>query len=257
MSYYDPFDDSGYDETATLEEESPRERRRRRGGPVGLYNLLSIIFFLGALAAVAVTVLIFRSPEPIALVQPQPTATLIPFPFLTPGNDSPTPTFETQNTGGLESTATETSESTSQPAATATELVDSGNPTSTPSLFPFTLVDNAITYEANQNEAGCDWSGIAGRVIDVNDDAVDGLPIQVTGPDDFEALVFSGTAPEYGPGGFEIGVADEPVEAEYRLQLLNTTGQAFSEPIIVRTLATCERNVAIAVFQQSENFEAP
>jgi hypothetical protein len=255
MSFYDPLDDYGYDEGATLEEESPRERRRRKGGPVGLYNLLSVIFFIGALAAIGATAFVFRSPEPIALVPPQPTATLIPFPFLTPGAE--VPAAAVSPTPEPTPTIPPTPEPTPTIPPTATNLPNVGNPTSTPSLFPFTLVNNAITYEANQNEAGCDWSAIAGRVVDVNQDPVEGLPIQVTGPDDFEQLVFSGSSEEFGPGGFEVQLADEPIEAEYRVQLLNTTGQAFSEPIIVRTLNSCERNVAIAVFEQSASYEAP
>ena len=120
-------------------------------------------------------------------------------------------------------------------------------------VFPFTLQDEAVTYTQNFNDEGCAWLSIAGQVFDLNGNPLPGLAVQVTG-ENFEQIEFTGTAPQYGPSGYEVFLNSTPIEAEYVVRLLNTTGMPLSEPIVVRTLSSCERNVAIVNFIQNHEF---
>ena len=111
------------------------------------------------------------------------------------------------------------------------------------------LQDDTVTYTANQNAEGCAWQSIAGQVIGMDGRPIIGLAVLVTG-ENFEQIEFSGSADEFGPSGYEVWLNNTPLEGEYEVQLLNTTGQPLSEVIIVQTLSACERNVAIANFSQ-------
>jgi hypothetical protein len=94
---------------------------------------------------------------------------------------------------------------------------------------------------------------IAGQVFDIDGNPVVSLPVQVTG-ENFEQIEFTGTADPFGESGYEVFLNTEPSEAEYEVRLLNTTGMPLSEPVIVRTLDSCEGNVAIVNFVQNREF---
>jgi hypothetical protein len=260
MSDFDLFDEFAADQPATLEEEKPRppRKRQRGGGGFTFFDLLTGIFVLATIAVCVWTVLLIQNPavpyNPFPPPTPGPTSTL----FLLGGEsaDINPPTWTPSATVQPGPTATRLTPLPSDtPKPTATGITPLPGATNTVAVFPFTLQNEAVTYAKNNNAKGCDWLGIAGQVFDLNGEPVPGLPIQVTGDQGFSVPpVFTGTAEDLGPSGYEIKLADEPKEAEYVVRLLNTTGMPLSEPIVVRTLSSCDRNVAIVNFVQNHEF---
>jgi len=259
MSDYDQFSDFGEDQPATLEEEkAPRSPRARRQG--GIYDLLAGFFVLAAIGAIVLTVLLIQNPasslNPLPPDVPQPTPTLFVLGGgeqsgdLLPPTWTPSPTSRSGPSPSPQATAT----NTITPPPTATGLTPLPGATNTVAVFPFTLQDEAVTYARNTGAEGCAWLGIAGQVFDLNNTPVPGLPIQVTGDDSFSKLVFSGSADAFGPSGYRVELDTTPKEAEFVVRLLNTTGMPLSEPIVVRTLSSCDRNVAIVNFVQNHEF---
>lgn len=266
MSDYDPFNDYEPRRPATLEEDRPKRQssgRKRSGG--GVYNLVSLVFLAATAGMILLTVLLFLNPA--AAYNPFPPPTDLPTPTLfhlpstveamtliaVQTNLPPTWTPSPTPTAGPTETPLATITLTPSPFATATGVTQPPPVTNTVAVFPFTLQDEAVTYKANENEEECAWLSIAGQVFDLDGNPVPGLPVQVTG-DNFEQIEFSGTAEAFGPSGYEVFLNQTPIEAEFEVRLLNTTGMPLSEPIVVRTLSSCDRNVAIVNFIQNHEF---
>jgi hypothetical protein len=258
--YFDVFDDMEPEQPVMLEEDRVA-RPRRQGGSGWFFNLVSLLFMVASVGVIVVTVMLIQNPtapfNPFPPPPPPPTPTLFLFEPVgdgtgeVPATDIPTPapTGEPSSTPNL--IVTDTPRPTV--VATATGLTPLPGATNTVTVFPFTLQDEAVTYTQNPNEEGCAWLSIAGQVFDLNGDPLPGLPVQVTG-EDFEQIEFTGTALQFGPSGYEVLVNTTPIEAEFVVRLLNTTGQQLSDPIVVRTLSSCERNVAVVNFVQNHEF---
>lgn len=272
MSEFELFDDFPPDQPPTLEEDKPPRRERRRpGGSNAFYNIVTVFFLIMTVAVAGVTLLftqeqfVYSSWNPWPPRPPEPTPTLFvlpsitptffeptPFPTLTPSPEPPTPTFALFPTPSPTTPTAEgeIEESDETPTISAGEGAET---TTTPSVYAFTLQDNAVTYVENQNEDGCAWQSIAGQVIGLDGEPIRQLPVQVTG-ENFEWLTFTGSAPDFGPSGYEVWLNSTPLEAEYEVQLLNTTGLPLSEIIVVQTLSACERNIAIVNFVQNHEY---
>lgn len=261
MDDFDLFGDYEPERPATLEEERPqRERRRRKRQPLTIYDLVSLFFLAATGGVIAITVILIQNPtvpfNPFPPPAPQPTPTL----FLlndtgeVGGQLPPTWTPSPLPTDVPTSTPRATATQTPTPRPTATGMAQPGA-THTLSLYPFTLQNEAVTYTQNPNEQGCAWMSIAGQVFDLNGEPRKNLPILVTGDDFGDAIAWSGSAPQWGESGYEVFLNSTPYEAEFGVQLLNTTGMPLSEVIVVRTLSSCDHNVAIVNFVQ--NHELP
>lgn len=259
MSDYDLFGDYEPDQPATLEEERPAKRRTRTRRSGGIYNVIAALFGIATVGMIIFTILVILNPlgpyNPFPPAPPQPPPTLFLLENvaasgeLLPPTWTPSPTI----TAGPTPTRAATPTRTPTPQATATGLTPLPGATNTVAVFPFTLQDEAVTYARNTNSEDCEWLSIAGQVFDLAGQPIPGLPIQVTG-EGFEQIEFSGTAPSFGPSGYEVFLNQTPVEEEFVVRLLNTTGMPLSEPIVVRTLSSCDRNVAIINFVQNHEF---
>lgn len=257
MSDFDLFDEYEPEQPATLEEEKPSGQARSGGGcRDAFYNLVSVFFLLATVGVCGLTVLLIQNPTlpfnpfPPATPAPTPTlfdldamaqslATIVP-PTTTPTEPPVSPTPLRRVTG--------------TPAATATGGAALAM-TGLPSEYPFLLQDNAVTY--TQHPEGCTGSWLIGQLFDMNGNPFPGtIYISVRG-ENFEQLVFSGTAPQWGESAYEVSLNSTPIEAEFELRLLAATGMPLSEPIIVRTLSSCEGNVAVANFIQVRDLTAP
>jgi hypothetical protein len=251
MSDFDQFEDYAVDQPATLEEEKPRASRRRPGPT--LYDVIAGIFALATIGFLVWAILLIQNPR--VGFNPLPPDTAVPTPTifaLESGNvDVPTWTPSPSITAGPTATRPATSTPTGTARATATGVTPPPGAVNTLSVYPFTLQDEAIAYVRNTTPEGCDWMSIAGQVFDMNGEPIVQLPIQVTGDGGFKELVFSGSETRFGPSGFEVFLDDTLAEAEYIVQLFGTTGMPLSERVVVRTLGTCDGNVAIANFVQN------
>lgn len=253
MSDYDVFDDYEADQPATLEEERPAPPPSERRG-LSIFDLLAGLFALATIGFVVWTVLIIQNPNaafnPFPPATTAPTATLF-FAAEATASAPPTWTASPSPTEGPSPTPPATATATNTPKPTATGITPLPGATNTAAVYPFTLQDEVVTYARYQGAAGCEWQSIAGQVFDLLGNAVPQLPVEVTGDDISTSIAFTGSATQYGASGYEVKLSETPAEAEYVVRLLATTGMPLSEPIIVRTLATCDSNVAIVNFVQN------
>jgi hypothetical protein len=107
-------------------------------------------------------------------------------------------------------------------------------------------------------DAGCDWLGLGGQVFSRNDDPVTGLIVEVGGTLDEQPvlhLALTGGSTRLGPGGYEILLADRPVDSQGTLwlQLYDLGGEPLSDQIFFDTdggLEACDKNLIIINFSE-------
>ncbi len=261
MSDYDLFSAYEPEQPATLEEERRAQaapRQRRPSG--GIYSIVTGLFMLATAGFIAWAVSLIMNPtapyNPFPPPPPEPTSTLF---VVDAGPQSatvlpPTWTASPSVTPGPTTTRRATATRTPSPGPTATGITPLPGATNTIAVFPFTLQNEAVSYARNTNGEGCAWSSIAGQVFDLTQGPLIGLVIQVTG-DNFQQIALSGSERRFGASGYEIFLNSTPVEAEYVVQLRSTTGMPLSEPYVVKTLSSCDHNIAIVNFLQ--NHELP
>ena len=102
-------------------------------------------------------------------------------------------------------------------------------------------------------DAGCNWAGVAGQVFDSSGSPVTGLVVEVGGilnGADVLFLGLTGGAKDIGPGGYEIGLGDQPVDSQGTLvlQLFNLSGDPQSDVIRFDTFGNCDQNVVLLNF---------
>ncbi|MCA9887014.1 MAG: hypothetical protein KC546_01525 [Anaerolineae bacterium] len=180
-------------------------------------NILALLFLLATIGLIAVIILIWQNPY----------SQLNPFP-------PPTPFIEVTATPGPMVPA----EPTAAPTVPVVE-----------SAYDFSLANDVI-YTTNGNDQGCEWTSIVGTVQDTNGDAVDGYRVSI---DDGinEQVVFTGSTPRLGPGGWELVLGQTLINGQYAVQLTNTAGEAMSEPLLVDMVGDCASNVAIINWRQN------
>lgn len=254
MSDYDLFGEYEPERPATLEEEKPRPPRRKKPSGRGVYNLLAFLFLIGTAVVIGLIVIVVGDPtsplNPFPPATPLPTPTLIQFdglsnlPITPPITPSATrfPTSIPLNAltpGGFDLTS-------------PTGVTPLPGATLTLSVMPFTLQNDAVTYLKHPD--GCKGLWLVGQVFDQNNGPLPGLPVQVTGTVFQGAIDFTGAHPRWGQSGYEFELNSTPVEDQFVVQLLNTTGQPLSEPVVVKTLASCDQNMAVVNFIQSQPF---
>lgn len=268
MSNYDLFGDYEPEQPATLEEDwpepepealrSPRSRQAGHGGG-SLYNFFSFLFLTATAAVIIVTATLVQNPtsrlNPFPPPPPQPTPTL----FLLESGASvgilvpPTPTISPTSTRvpttlprvtQSQTTATTTLDAQANPG----DLTAQPGVTNTPSIKPFTLQNDAVTYTKHPD--GCSGMWIVGQVFDLDGKPRMGLAV-IAKWDGGDGIAWPNYGTPWGVLAYEIKVENKPIELEVELQLKDFSGQVLSEPIIVRTLASCEHNVAVANFIQN------
>lgn len=265
-------------------------RRRKGGAGALLLNLVSLIIVILILLAIAGVVAVIAAPDLMAPVTealgisrpveevaeglPTPTrvsAALVPTATETPPQAlRPTWTPEAPISTALP-TATNTRRPTAEPSITVTFPPATNTPTITPSPtatetpgppptgtvtrapYPFTKSDTSPMYLQNfANNAGCDWMGIAGEVLDLQRNPVGAgqYRVHVWGSG-IDERVFAGDAPAYGPSGYEQFLFNAPVIRDYNVQLETNNGSAVSQVYSVQSRASCNQNLLIVNFVQN------
>jgi len=104
-------------------------------------------------------------------------------------------------------------------------------------------------------ELGCKWAGVAGQLFDA-----EGQPLPpalvlvevggVLNGEPIQLLSLSGTAPQYGPAGYEIVLGDIPIASQGSLyiQLFDRQGQPITDRIYFDTFGACEQNLILINF---------
>jgi hypothetical protein len=102
-------------------------------------------------------------------------------------------------------------------------------------------------------ELGCAWMGVAGQVFGKDGSPVEGLVVVVEGlinDQKVEGLGFTGLSPAYGPGGFEIQIANESDGGIFWIQVFDQSGNPVTGAYSYVMPGTCEQNLAIINFTQ-------
>lgn len=118
--------------------------------------------------------------------------------------------------------------------------------------FPFAKTTASPYYLQNfANNAGCNWLGMAGEVLDAMGQPVppDTYRVHVWGGG-IDNRVLVGSAPDYGPTGWEQFLFSEPVVRDYLVQLESLEGTAVSHIYAVQTRASCNENLVRFDFYQ-------
>ncbi|MCS6836372.1 MAG: hypothetical protein NZ750_10180 [Anaerolineae bacterium] len=117
---------------------------------------------------------------------------------------------------------------------------------SAPASMVFQLAAQ-LQYIGNTNERGCAWASVVGTVSDSQGRPLNGYRLRVRAAD-FDETVFSGSAPQWGEGGFELALASAPLARDYTIQLFSPQGQPLSDAYLVSTRADCAQNVVVLAF---------
>jgi len=107
---------------------------------------------------------------------------------------------------------------------------------------------------------GCDWFGIGGQVLDQGGTPVEYFVIEAGGSvNDQEIIGLSivGTASDYGPGGYEIKISNQPVDTmeSIWIQMKNIEGINLSGKIFINTSEECSQNLILLNFVKSGETE--
>lgn len=226
------------------------------GGRGRTMNVIALFFVAASCGLIGYFALIWQNPytplNPLAPPTPLPlviTATMTP--SFTP-TDSPTLTPSV--------TRTPTAIPTEAPTLTFTPIFLEGfsTPEGTPippeaqGDFAFALQNGRLIYITNPDARGaCNWSSIAGSVMDYEGDPVNGYGVHVVG-EGIDETATTGSAPGFGPGGFEINLGNAARDAQYVAQLLDAEGNPASPVYTVDTLAQCDLNIAALRFVEVE-----
>ena len=235
-------------------------------GGVAMY-ILSALLILFTIGAIAAYVVLFVNPElpvnpfrtptlPATAAGPDATPTeVILFPPTLVPVASGTYSFTATVPPGIASPTQTAILATHTPTQTATATSEPAPPT-TPSPTPFPLVLQPSGIQAAQGFKGCSWTGIAGQIFGPNNGApISYLPVHLEGiwnGRTFDQDAITGSAPEYGPGGYEFNLGTQPVASDRTLwvQAVDAVGMALSERVYLTTYADCEHNLLIVNFNQ-------
>jgi len=126
-----------------------------------------------------------------------------------------------------------------------------------PTPVPFYLQEGSPAYITNfvyPNKA-CNWMGVAGQVFDANNVPVINLVIIIRGQlggRTIDKIAVTGIpeADVYGPGGYEIQLADQALESSGTLviQVFGLEGIPLSNPAPFDTYNDCSKNLIIINF---------
>jgi hypothetical protein len=195
-------------------------------------------------------------------------------------NEMPTTLFETATIPAelegdlllptLTSTPAPASDSTQTPTAippttavTPTKTIqpraEGDSPQSDPVIYKYGIqTGSPLIIQAWSHD--CDWMGIGGQVFDIKGQPVVGVIVEVGGRLNGQSifgLSITGIDSGYGPGGYEIQLADEPINSDLEtwIQLKDASGQSVSPQVYLQTFDTCLQNLILLNFVATERPE--
>jgi hypothetical protein len=262
MEFLDSIDEPQPEDARHQAPESAPVLRRARGKSSGnggvFFDAFSLLLLVGAVLVFATTLLIFR--DPASPLNPYPPATSIPTLYIPSATPSPTEPVRLPGTWTptITLTPTHTPTATATVTPTPTETFTPGPPTATVSNSAYNyLLRGSPAYLAGtvmHPEDGCKlW--VAGQAFDMKGSAVIGITVQMGGTlnrKNVYLLSLTGTALQYGPGGYEFVLAEEATASKEAVwvQLLNQEMVPISERVYFNTFQDCEKNLILINFKQ-------
>ncbi len=250
------------------------KRTRRRGAgrenKTALFWLFGALFLVGTLCTVGGCTVLMVNPyagfnpfppptlPPTIEIPPTPTPPLLPPTWTPTATNTPTATATFTPTHTPTATIPPTVTPTLLPGTTPTVVATAPGPTATP-LPRFGAQAGTPAYQSSRvfhPEAGCNWLSVGGQVLEA-----DGAPVAADPPlfvlvrgllngQPVDQLALVGMAAQFGPAGFEVQLAAQPVDSSQAVyaQLVDINGYALSDPIFFDTHADCDRNVVVLNF---------
>ena len=265
--------ETNFGETEKVKKKSNRPARRIDA----LWNILTVLVIVGMVAAAGFFGLIYMYPSshlnpfpqaalPATLVLPSstitplpPTGTMTSTPFgwkpptasptvtipVTP-SDTPIPLTPTNTLPGPQLT------STVNPQFTLTPTDDSN------AYYTFATQSppEAVAVTLFSSERGCQWMGIAGHVVDMQNRPMAGLIVQLSGTLGTRLInqtSLTGLAPQYGNNnGYEFTLSNVPIDSHATLwiRLIDQANLPLSPKIRFDTYSDCSRNLILINFKQ-------
>ncbi len=223
-----------------------------------ILNLLTTIILLATLVIGAGFAAVFVNPEFVGVINPYLPIKLSPAPTLPPTLGPPTATQTPANylpvawTPTPTETEIPTETPTETPAPTDTPTATPMTPQPSPTGWAFILqAENPKLTQNFANTKGCQWMGLAGQAFDKQSNApITGLAVHLAGTigsTPFDLTSLTGSAPAYGPGGYEFVLGNKPVASNQTLsvQLMDTSGVALSDKVYVTTSDQCSQNLVL------------
>jgi hypothetical protein len=175
-------------------------------------------------------------PEATLIPNLEPTKTLVPEATQTPIPANPPTAIPSSPT----------------PAPTTQKL------TKTPTDKDLGVTEDLLTFDLQPGSPiwihawihGCNWLGIAGQVFSTDGQPAKGLIVEAGGTlagQSVLGLSITGSAGNYGPGGYEIQLRDKMVESTNSVwvQLKGSAGQSLSKKIYLDTADDCNQNLIV------------
>jgi hypothetical protein len=141
-----------------------------------------------------------------------------------------------------------------QPAQTSTPVITL---TTAPTRMPYIVQPGTPAYIQFFRDPGisCNWLGAAGQVFSADGSPMLNLLVMIKGELDGQSVdLYTMTGlPEgdiYGPGGFEIKIANQPQSSagSLTIQIQDIEGNSLSAPIAFDTYGDCGKNLIIINF---------
>ena len=167
----------------------------------------------------------------------------------------PTPEYETPLVTSTPVATISPTALSEQPQDTPTAVI-----TQTPTATPFPLGVQLGSPQSLPNfaypELGCQWMGVAGQIFKSDGTPLVDLVVEaggIVGGQVVEGLAVTGSSVVYGPGSFEIKLADAPYQSSGAVwvQVLDLDGLPLSAPIYFQTEAECDVNLTLINFVES------
>src|SRR5271157_1752019 len=264
-------------ETNFSEEEPVEKKNNPNAGRLGdaFWNFLTVLVILAMIAAACFFVLIYFFPSsrinpypPAALpavivlpsatntpLPPPPTATATPFGWKPP-TDTPTATIPvTPSDTPIPFTPTNTlpgpkATNTANPLYTLAPTDD----INTDYAFTTQGPPEPFSIDSFVENRGCQWMGVAGRVVDISNKPLPGVLVQLSGTLG-QSLInqtsLTGLAPSYGQSGYELKLADTPIPSQATLwvRLVDQSYLPLSPKIRFDTYGDCTKNLILINFK--------
>lgn len=224
-----------------------------------LWDMLSIFLLLITFCVGLYFVAIYMSPNAAynPLSPARAAANFLPTPTITQIQLLPTWT-STQSSITETPTLTLVPTFTLEPTVTVVSLITPSrtpSPTATPKA-PFSATVTYIDSTIIHPEAGCNWQGIAGTIVDANNADMIGIAIRVSGFYNGKTkneLTVSGIAPAFGKSGFEFFLSAVPISSDglLTIQILDQAGLPLSSIIEIDTFSDCSKNLVLVKFKKN------
>lgn len=235
-----------------------------------IWNILTVLVLLAIAGMVLYFVFIYYNPtsplntyppptQAVAIViptNPSATVTVVPFTRTPVRIASVTRTPTLTKTATLTLTPSDTPVTpTLTPTITETLTPQITDTTRPYAPFPFMMQGPPAFRPGSDFSHTCDWMGVAGHVVDLQDRPATGITVQLVGSLNklyVEQTSLTGTALAYGSSGYEFTLTNTPVASMKSLSvyLLDQAGLQLSEKVTFDTFADCTKNLILINFKQ-------